>query len=140
MLPVAQLYVRRVPLLRPPDQADLLQVLWCLCERPPEYKPPAALDWRTAAGVTDIRAAPPEPSVLEYGDNYVPEPCLLTPEQITEYPNALALDQALTTLDDPGMANPPKVQVFFRRQIKYPNARICLSPFARTIFCGFLRA
>ncbi|MEU8628661.1 hypothetical protein [Streptomyces sp. NPDC048669] len=78
--------------------------------------------------------------MLEYGDNYVPEPCLLAPEQLTEYPNALALDQALTALDDPGTANPPKVQVFFRRQIKYPNARIRLSPFARTIFCGFLRA
>ncbi|MFI6421832.1 hypothetical protein ACIBG6_31030 [Streptomyces sp. NPDC050842] len=35
MLPVSQLYLRDVPLLRPPGQADLLQVLWC----PYEYEP-----------------------------------------------------------------------------------------------------
>ncbi|MFF3172662.1 hypothetical protein ACFVQ0_08555 [Streptomyces sp. NPDC057900] len=93
MLPVAQLYVRDVPLLDPPGGADLLQVLWCPCEHPPELKPPTALVWRTAAEVTGILAAPPRPTVQEYDDNYVPEPCLLTPEQITEYPNMLALDE-----------------------------------------------
>src|SRR5438067_6270593 len=36
MLPVVQLYVRDIPLLRPPRQADLLQVLWCPFDHPPQ--------------------------------------------------------------------------------------------------------
>ncbi|MEU2686246.1 hypothetical protein ABZ654_20605 [Streptomyces hygroscopicus] len=94
MLPVAQLYARDVPLLRPPGRADLLQVLWCPFEHPPEYKPPTKLFWRTAADVTDVLAAPPEPSGAEY-DGYVPEPCVLAPEQITEYPDFLELSREL---------------------------------------------
>ncbi|MGW1892359.1 hypothetical protein ACWCP6_19215 [Streptomyces sp. NPDC002004] len=95
MLPVAQLYVRDVPLLRPPGQTDLLQVLWCPFEHPPEYKPPTALFWRSAAEVTDILTAPPEPYEVQYDDSYLPEPCVLAPEQITEYPNLLALSKEL---------------------------------------------
>ena len=94
LLPVAQLYVRDVPLLRPPGRADLLQVLWCPFEHPPEYKPPTALFWRTTADVTDVLAAPPEPSKVQY-DGYVPEPCVLAPEQVTEYPHFLELSKEL---------------------------------------------
>ncbi|MEU5400709.1 hypothetical protein ABZ348_15625 [Streptomyces sp. NPDC005963] len=98
LLPVAQLYTRDVPLLRPPHRPgghhDVLQVLWCPFEHPPEYKPPTQLFWRTAADVTDILAAPPEPSETEY-DGYLPKPCVLAPEQIIEYPNFLALSGEL---------------------------------------------
>ncbi|PJN17385.1 hypothetical protein CG724_17310 [Streptomyces sp. CB02120-2] len=94
MLPVAQLYVRDVPLLRPPGQADLLQLLWCPFEHEPDYKPPTALFWRSAAEVTDILAAPPETGAVEY-EEYVPEPCVLAPEQITEYPNPMQLSKEL---------------------------------------------
>lgn len=66
VLPVAQLYVRDAPLPRPPGQADPLQVLWCPSEHPPEYKPPTALFRRSAAEATDVLAAPPEPSEVEY--------------------------------------------------------------------------
>lgn len=61
LLPVAQLYVRDVPLLRPPGQsgADLLQVLWCPFDHPEH--PATAVFWRSAATVTDLLAAPPEP-------------------------------------------------------------------------------
>ncbi|WP_280468215.1 hypothetical protein [Nocardia cyriacigeorgica] len=93
LLPVAQLYVRDVPLLRPPGRADLLQVLWCPFEHPPEYKPPTELFWRTAAEVTHVLATPPAPSEVEYG--YMPEPCVLAPEQITEYPDFLELSEQL---------------------------------------------
>ncbi|MFG2989199.1 hypothetical protein ACGFZK_07860 [Streptomyces sp. NPDC048257] len=94
MLPVAQLYVRDIPLLRPPGQADLLQVLWCPFEHEPEYKPPTALFWRSAAEVSDILAEPPEPIEEEY-DGYRPEPCVLAPEQITEYPNPMDVSKEL---------------------------------------------
>ncbi|MFI1581528.1 hypothetical protein [Embleya sp. NPDC020630] len=94
LVPVAQLYARDVPLLRSPGGADLLQVLWCPFEHAPEYKPPTALYWRTAAEVTDILAAPPEPSEVRYAC-YLPKPCVLAPEQITEYPNFLELSEDL---------------------------------------------
>ncbi|MEV0320184.1 hypothetical protein ACIBKX_24885 [Streptomyces sp. NPDC050658] len=94
MLPVAQLYVRDVPLLRPPEQADLLQVLWCPFDHPPMPQPRTALFWRSAAEVTDLLTAPPEPAAVQSGD-YVPQPCLLSPEQITEYPHHLELSEAL---------------------------------------------
>jgi hypothetical protein len=90
LLPVAQLYLRDIPLLRPPGRADLLQVLWCPYEHEPDYKPATALFWRTAAEIVDVLAAPPEPLEADY-PGYVPEPCLLAPEEITDYPNSLDL-------------------------------------------------
>ncbi|WP_369275518.1 hypothetical protein AB5J55_41050 [Streptomyces sp. R11] len=94
LLPVAQLYARDIPLRQSPGKNDLLRVLWCPVEHPPEYKPPTALFWRTAADVTNVLATPPTPSEVEY-DGYVPEPCVLAPEQITEYPNFLELPKDL---------------------------------------------
>ncbi|MCF2131382.1 hypothetical protein L1I79_33905 [Strepomyces sp. STD 3.1] len=92
MLPVAQLYVRDVPLLRPPGRADadLLQVLWCPFDHPAH--PRTALYWRSAAEVTDVLGSPPEPPAVQSSD-YVPQPCLLAPEEVTEYPHFLELDK-----------------------------------------------
>ncbi|MER5629107.1 hypothetical protein [Streptomyces nitrosporeus] len=90
---VAQLYVRDVPALRPPGRSDLLQVLWCPSEHPPEYKPSTELFWRTASDVGTVLDSPPKPA--EADDNYIPEPCVLAPEQVTEYPNFLELDEEL---------------------------------------------
>ncbi|MGW1269971.1 hypothetical protein [Streptomyces sp. NPDC002491] len=94
LLPVAQLYVRDVPTLRPPGHAgaDLLQVLWCPFDHPAQ--PETALFWRSAAAVTDILDTPPEPPAIQY-PGYLPEPCLLAPEQITEYPDFRELDKEL---------------------------------------------
>ncbi|MFI1460302.1 hypothetical protein [Nocardia carnea] len=94
MLPVAQLYLHDVPLLRPPGQtdADLLQVLWCPFDHPAH--PRTALFWRSAATVTEVLDAPPEPPAIQFPD-YLPEPCLLEPEQVTEYPNAMELSEEL---------------------------------------------
>lgn len=61
MLPVAQLYLRDIPLLRPPEEADLLQVLWCPYDHAPDWKPATAVFWRSAASVVDVLATPPEP-------------------------------------------------------------------------------
>ncbi|MGW3658797.1 hypothetical protein ACWD6R_25360 [Streptomyces sp. NPDC005151] len=94
MLPVAQLYVRDIPLLRPPGQtgADLLQVLWCPFDHPAH--PRTALYWRSAATVTDVLDAPPEPPAVQF-PGYLPEPCLFAPEQVTEYPNLMELSKEL---------------------------------------------
>jgi len=94
MLPVAQLYVRDIPVLRPPgqDEADLLQVLWCPFDHP--IMPRTALFWRSAAAVTDVLTTPPEPPAVQFA-NYVLEPCVLAPEQVTEYPNPMELSKEL---------------------------------------------
>ncbi|MFF3614780.1 hypothetical protein [Streptomyces sp. NPDC002580] len=93
MLPLAQLYVRDVPGLPAPAGTDLLQVLWCPFDHPP-LAPRTELFWRSAAKVTDTLVAPPEPSMVQF-DHYVPEPCLLAPEQITEYPHPMELSEEL---------------------------------------------
>nr|WP_203723015.1 hypothetical protein [Streptomyces coelicoflavus] len=92
MLPVAQLYRRDVPDLRTPEGADLLQVLWCPFDHP--IMPRTALFWRSAATVTDILTTPPAPTAMEF-DGYLPAPCLLNPEQVTEYPDHLELSREL---------------------------------------------
>ncbi|MFD4375840.1 hypothetical protein [Streptomyces sp. NPDC058486] len=92
LVPVAQLYARDIPFLRNATRLDLLQVLWCPCEHAPDFKPATELVWRAAADVTDVLAAPPEPYDVEY-EQYLPKPCVLAPEPITEYPNLLELDE-----------------------------------------------
>ncbi|MEU8544463.1 hypothetical protein AB0C52_31475 [Streptomyces sp. NPDC048717] len=106
LLALAQLYVRDVPDLAPfaPPGTDLLQVLWC-----PFYEhedgpfahwcPYTRLFWRRAADVTDPLAVMPEPGVVgrEY---YVPEPCVLHPEQVIEYPYADYLPAGLVARID----------------------------------------
>ncbi|MEV0251640.1 hypothetical protein AB0H76_33980 [Nocardia sp. NPDC050712] len=87
MLAVAQLYTRDVPGLRPPPGKDLLQILWCPLDNA-EGMPETTLVWRSAADVTDILTAPPEPAAVEYGYDYVPVPCTVEPECIVEYPNS----------------------------------------------------
>lgn len=96
MLPVVQLYTRDIPVLRPPGQADLLQVLWCPFDHHRELKPypKPAVFWRTAAKVTSILTTPPEPAAAQH-EWYVPEPCVLHPEQVTEYPNFMDLNTDL---------------------------------------------
>ncbi|MFF3214275.1 hypothetical protein ACFYYB_26840 [Streptomyces sp. NPDC002886] len=94
MLPVAQVYARDVPLFPRPahSEADLLQVLWCPFDHPEH--PRTALFWRVAATVTDVLATPPEPPAVQF-ETYLPEPCLLSPEQVVEYPNNLELDEEI---------------------------------------------
>ena len=89
LLAVAQLYRRNVPGLPGPREADL--VLWC-----PFSDHGGAGDWdlgvvkwRRAAEVDvgRVLADQPEPPVLESGD-FLPEPCVLHPEQVLEYPGS----------------------------------------------------
>ena len=98
LLPVAQLYVPEVPDLqgRGPAGSDLLQVLWCPFDhlQDEEYQPKTALYWRDSTRITDILTDPPQPAAVMLED-YVPEPCVLDPEQIIEYPSSHALDPAL---------------------------------------------
>ncbi|HEX8869238.1 MAG TPA: hypothetical protein VF821_26495 [Lentzea sp.] len=94
MVPVAQLYARDVPGLPRPGGADLVQVLWCPFDHEDDgYLPSTVLRWRVAAGVTDVLTDPPLPPVVD--DNYLPRPCVLHPEEVTEYPAPLSLPAGL---------------------------------------------
>lgn len=85
LLPVAQLYARDVPGLPCPDGADLLQILWCPFMDHDDDIPAVQVRWRGAGQVTALLSPPPEPAVIELED-YWPAPCVLHPEQVTEYP------------------------------------------------------
>jgi hypothetical protein len=73
-----------------PKDADLLQVLWCpFSDHGGEgsWDLAMVLKWRRAAEVDpeEVLVDQPEPPVIESGD-YLPEPCVLDPEQVVEYP------------------------------------------------------
>ncbi|MFI6848861.1 hypothetical protein OG535_22995 [Kitasatospora sp. NBC_00085] len=95
MLPVAQLYARDVPGVPCPDGADLLQVLWCPLDGHGEDMPVVHLVWRSSADVRVVLTDPPEPADVESHGGTVPEPCVLHPEVVTEYPAPLELDREL---------------------------------------------
>lgn len=90
LLAVAQLYRRDVPDLPGPKDADLLQVLWCPFSGhgdAGDWDLAVVLKWRRAAEVDIERVLvdQPQPPLME-SDNFLPEPCVLHPEQVVEYP------------------------------------------------------
>jgi hypothetical protein len=100
LLAVAQLYRRDVPDLKGPNEADLLQVLWCPFSGhgglDASWDLAVVLKWRRAAEVYVERVLvdQPEPPVMESGD-FLPEPCVLHPEQVVEYPGLELLPNEL---------------------------------------------
>ncbi|MFF0205185.1 hypothetical protein [Streptomyces sp. NPDC005017] len=94
LLPVAQLYFRDIPGLAGPEGADLLQVLWCPLDHD-NGLPAARLVWRNAASVGTLLTDPPEPADVQHDGSYVPAPCVLHPEVVTEYPAPHELPEEL---------------------------------------------
>ncbi|KUJ66432.1 hypothetical protein ACZ90_36840 [Streptomyces albus subsp. albus] len=94
LLPVAQLYARDLPELSRPEGTDLLQVLWCPFEHGMDCLPGIRLRWRDSTAVGTPLAAAPQPSVIDSTD-YLPAPCVLHPEPVTEYPAPLQLPDEL---------------------------------------------
>ncbi|MGW6026166.1 hypothetical protein [Streptomyces sp. NPDC055099] len=97
MVALAQLYRRDIPdLPAGPDGCDLLQVFCCPFDAhgPTRYGMLLHLRWRRSEEVDEVLATPPQPQVVGY-DGYVPEPCVLHPEQVVTYPFAGLLPQDL---------------------------------------------
>lgn len=94
LIPVLQVYAADVPALPRPAGTDLLQVLWCPFDHDEDYMPASELYWRASADVTDPLVVAPGPSVIGNSD-YLPEPCLLHPETVTEYPAPHELPEEL---------------------------------------------
>jgi len=92
LVPVLQLYARDVPELPFPEDTDLFQLLWCPNWHDGPWHGPAPLTiWRRAADVTEPLPTPPAPRFEDDWEwcarDYVPLPCVLHPERVTEYPH-----------------------------------------------------
>ncbi|GIE90014.1 hypothetical protein [Actinoplanes regularis] len=84
LIPVAQLYRRDIPDFIGPDDTDLLQVLWCpLGHVDEDQAPRLRLVWRRTAEIGRPLPAAPEPAVVE--EDYLPNPCVVHPEQFVDH-------------------------------------------------------
>ncbi|MFB7909723.1 DUF1963 domain-containing protein [Kitasatospora sp. NPDC056076] len=85
LVPVLQLFAADLPGLELPPGTDLLQLLWCPLEHDPDFVPrPEVFRWDSAR--TDLApVAPSRPDGAD--DDYLPNPCVLHPEVVTDYPN-----------------------------------------------------
>lgn len=106
LLALAQFYARDVPDLAPfaPPGTDLLQVLWCPFARHDDatdgdYGPSTRLVWRRAAEVTERLSTQPEPGIVEW-KRYLPDACVLFPEQVVDLPFADYLPRELVARID----------------------------------------
>jgi hypothetical protein len=85
LVPVVQLMAEDVPELPFPDGTDVLQVLWCPFDHDPFCAPRPQVRWRRRAAVGAGRSSMPAPDV-ESDPRRVPEPCVIDPERVVEYP------------------------------------------------------
>ncbi|NUR25403.1 MAG: hypothetical protein HOV83_06060 [Catenulispora sp.] len=95
-VPVAQLYRRDIPDFVGPDDADVLQILWCPLDHPDAgYNPRVSAYWRRSSEIGPLLDKAPEPPVVN--ENYLPTPCVLHPEQVREHPYSALLPVDLKT-------------------------------------------
>ncbi|WTW97760.1 hypothetical protein OG216_32420 [Streptomycetaceae bacterium NBC_01309] len=98
--PLLQVFARDAPTMFFPDGCDLLQLLWCPneacsptgdalagCPRP-------LARWRASSDVTDVQGSAPEPEVV-FDEWFPRNPCVVSPEPVTEYPYLTDLPQEL---------------------------------------------
>lgn len=96
LIPLVQLYARDVPDLPFPEGTDLLQVLWLPFEEIEGCSDAVQLRWRKSSAVGEVLVDPPRPAYLDQRD-HVPEPCVLHPEQVHEFPPFHVLDEEQAT-------------------------------------------
>lgn len=90
---VLQLRREDVPELGFREGADLFQILWCPNDHEPAYVPSSQVFWRKRADIRDALSAMPAPGNHE--EHYVPVPCVLNPERVTEFPSIRTFAKAL---------------------------------------------
>ncbi|MFB4283851.1 hypothetical protein ACBJ59_51730 [Nonomuraea sp. MTCD27] len=109
MVGVAQFYARDIPEIPFPEGTDLLQVLWCPNDHIVDGNPVPfpLLVWRTTSDLTDVlaeppmrphdtAASPPDAPAAELSMNYyLPRPCVLHLERVTEFPYPEELPEEL---------------------------------------------
>ncbi|WP_406275674.1 hypothetical protein OHT93_30430 [Streptomyces sp. NBC_00191] len=84
LVPIVQVHRADAPGVPFPPGRDLLQVLWCPFDHGEFCYPLPQVHWRSAAAVGEVAPTPPPPA--EASEDYVPNPCAVHPEEVTEYP------------------------------------------------------
>ncbi|KIQ67319.1 hypothetical protein TR51_04545 [Kitasatospora griseola] len=85
MVPVVQLLAADVPELPFPDGADVLQVLWCPFDHEEGYAPRPQVYWWDGSRADLEPTDPPRSDGAHH--QYLPDPCVLHPERVAEYPS-----------------------------------------------------
>ncbi|WP_345430894.1 DUF1963 domain-containing protein [Actinoallomurus vinaceus] len=85
LVPVLQLFAADVPDLPFPAGKDVLQLLWCPFDHEDGYVPRPELFWQDSSMRGPVLSTPPQPEGA--CEEYLPDPCVLHPEQVVEYPN-----------------------------------------------------
>ncbi|CAA9579725.1 MAG: hypothetical protein AVDCRST_MAG18-2964 [uncultured Thermomicrobiales bacterium] len=83
-IPVLQLRQDDFPELLFPDDTDLFQLLWCPNDHEAMISVVCKAYWRKEAAIVGPLAEVPRPAPVE--EDYLPRPCRLHPERVTEYP------------------------------------------------------
>ncbi|MFC4019300.1 hypothetical protein ACFOW4_15315 [Micromonospora sp. GCM10011542] len=85
LVPVAQLFADDISGIPFPEGTDVLQVLWCPFDHDPWSAPRPELRWRRRADIGALLTTMPAPH-QDADPEYVPDPCVVDPEPVTEYP------------------------------------------------------
>lgn len=91
MVPVVHLFARDVPAFSFPEGMDVLQLVRCPLIHPQDQACAALpkLYWRSEAEVltTGLLRDIPSPQEGEYEEEFMPNPCAVSPTLVVEYPN-----------------------------------------------------
>ncbi|MFI2506472.1 DUF1963 domain-containing protein [Streptomyces sp. NPDC018972] len=85
LVPIVQVYETDVPGFEFPPGRDLLQVLWCPFDHGEFCYPLPQVHWRDSGAVGPVASTPPAPA--DAPKAYVPDPCVVHPEPVSEYPS-----------------------------------------------------
>lgn len=90
-----QLWKEDVPEVGFKPGTDLFQLLWCPHNHGPGYCPDVKACWWTRASIRKATEVPEPPTPAYDEILHLPQPCLIYPEQIVEYPDPceLGLDE-----------------------------------------------
>ncbi|MFD9477751.1 DUF1963 domain-containing protein [Streptomyces nojiriensis] len=92
MAPIVQVRRVDVPGLPFPEGTDLLQVVWCPYAHGTYCYPLPLVYWRDSRAIREVGPTP-APAAAGLPDGWYPAPCVVHPEQVTEYPrNDLSWD------------------------------------------------
>jgi hypothetical protein len=93
-VPALQLWGREMPLLPMPVGADLFQITWCPFDHDDAdtaYGPKVNAFWRNSATMDDPVAGEPTTRSEDAEEDFIPHPCVLSPEPVEEYPSTFDL-------------------------------------------------
>lgn len=85
LVPIVQLHRGHAPDAPFPAGHDLLQVLWCPYDHGELLCPLPRVYWRSSHDVHQLRPAPSPHA--EASEKYIPDPCVVHPEPVSEYPS-----------------------------------------------------